>query len=257
MSILEHFSCPICMEVIEDSIFECENGHIFCGLCLQRIERCPVCRHSLQSVQRNLALERLRNDTKRPCPNLHCVEEISCAEFTWHVDLCKLKVAEPFAAGDVALARTYLDRGVDPNVETRRANSGPPKPLLKHALIPGHLDVVLLLIERGAAFNLPDLLREAAEYNHVHFIKFFCTSQDLSEPAVLAAFDVAIHRGNVDVVKEFLRLGVDAHRENWCGHTPLICATKEKHTDIVELLLAHGCDMNQRDSSGKTAKDWI
>src|SRR5215467_14021541 len=66
----------------------------------------------------------------------------------------KDKNEEFFAAarkGDVAALKTFLDHGVDVNAKTRYGATA-----LSYACDKGHLEVVKLLIERGADPNVRD-----------------------------------------------------------------------------------------------------
>ena len=49
---LEHFECPVCMEVMEAplQIFSCTNGHLICSECLKSgsLTACPMCREDFK-----------------------------------------------------------------------------------------------------------------------------------------------------------------------------------------------------------------
>ena len=49
---LEHFECPVCMEVMEAplQIFSCTNGHLICSECLKSgsLIACPMCREDFK-----------------------------------------------------------------------------------------------------------------------------------------------------------------------------------------------------------------
>ena len=49
---LEHFECPVCMEVMEAplQIFSCTNGHLICSDCLKSgsLTACPMCREDFK-----------------------------------------------------------------------------------------------------------------------------------------------------------------------------------------------------------------
>jgi len=56
----EQFRCPVCLEQPHGQVFQCPEGHVFCGECKDRPEmvKCPECRISLEGVSiRNRILE--------------------------------------------------------------------------------------------------------------------------------------------------------------------------------------------------------
>ncbi len=56
----EQFKCPICFEIPEKEIFQCQNGHTICDVCVQCLSLCPQCRVGLKPAKiRNRALEEI------------------------------------------------------------------------------------------------------------------------------------------------------------------------------------------------------
>mgnify|MGYP005666358725 CR=1 FL=1 len=55
------FLCSICLEQIEGQIFQCNNGHISCGICKNQIKHCATCRSNNFQI-RNLLLENIRDN---------------------------------------------------------------------------------------------------------------------------------------------------------------------------------------------------
>lgn len=53
--------CPVCLETIPPPAFQCCNGHILCGRCRTRADRCPVCRVGLGPRGRCLLADKLHN----------------------------------------------------------------------------------------------------------------------------------------------------------------------------------------------------
>ena len=53
--------CVICLDTPTQSthIYQCENGHLFCGECLEKVENCSVCRRPLTKNSRNLMIEKV------------------------------------------------------------------------------------------------------------------------------------------------------------------------------------------------------
>ena len=62
MDNFEHLiSCPICYSLITDQIYQCENGHMCCGTCINHINHCSTCRTKNYKI-RNLVLEKVRDN---------------------------------------------------------------------------------------------------------------------------------------------------------------------------------------------------
>ena len=81
------------------------------------------------------------------------------------------------------------------------------------------------------------------------------------EPTTAKAPDISIHfaarKGNIEAVKKHLDAGVDIHvLDKKYGFAPLHYAAEGGYKEIVELLLAKGADVNQRDKVGKTPTYW-
>jgi len=77
------------------------------------------------------------------------------------------------------------------------------------------------------------------------------------DPDGLSAIDVAIKFRREDVVKFCIDKGMDVnetHRKS--GITPMLLAACFNNTTIAELLLQHGADINSKDRSGLTTKDY-
>ena len=53
--------CVICLDIPTQSIriYQCENGHLFCGKCLEKKKNCSVCEKSLINNSRNLMIEKV------------------------------------------------------------------------------------------------------------------------------------------------------------------------------------------------------
>ena len=52
--------CTICYEPIKNYIYQCENGHLYCDICINNINHCGTCRSNNYKI-RNLVLESLRD----------------------------------------------------------------------------------------------------------------------------------------------------------------------------------------------------
>ena len=49
--------CPVCMETIDSvPVYKCANGHAICKVCIEKLNKCPICRNDSAPV-RSLKLE--------------------------------------------------------------------------------------------------------------------------------------------------------------------------------------------------------
>ena len=55
----EQLECPVCLTIPNTGpVFQCNNGHLICCHCRERLVTCPVCRVPL-GYSRNLTSEKL------------------------------------------------------------------------------------------------------------------------------------------------------------------------------------------------------
>ena len=65
--------CPVCMDWFRDKIYQCDEGHLVCGACMDNedwVKDCPQCKLPLQykvKMARNRAVETLLDTIKMPC----------------------------------------------------------------------------------------------------------------------------------------------------------------------------------------------
>lgn len=87
----EQFKCPICFEIPEKEIFQCQNGHTICDICIQSLSLCPQCRIELGTSKiRNRGLEELLDMMKFDCSYKSdgCKTKVSRKELTSHDENC-------------------------------------------------------------------------------------------------------------------------------------------------------------------------
>lgn len=85
-------NCPVCLDICIPPIFQCENGHIYCHNCHEKLTTCGVCRVKLiPKGIRNLALEQITSEMDIKCKNseLGCELQIKVCEYSTHLLDCK------------------------------------------------------------------------------------------------------------------------------------------------------------------------
>jgi len=65
--------------------------------------------------------------------------------------------------------------------------------------------------------------------------------------------DLAIRRGDIDVVKELIIAGVNVNKKNYYGSTALIVASSRGHINIARELIIAGANVNEKNSKADTA----
>ncbi|XP_065556118.1 serine/threonine-protein phosphatase 6 regulatory ankyrin repeat subunit C-like [Artemia franciscana] len=99
---------------------------------------------------------------------------------------------------------------------------------LHHAVISGDLEVIKMVLDKGADVNARDIYGES--------------------PLHLAASS----RCSQTVVKRLLKLGADVHIRNENGESPLHLAASQEHPKSVENFLKSGVDVNIRITRGQS-----
>lgn len=122
-------------------------------------------------------------------------------------------------SGNMNLVQFFLARGVDPNDEA---------PLLT-AIAEGHLDLVKLLVDAGAA------------------ISFRGNKGELENEPLCLAIVLHSHNENQEIalflIESIISRGGSIEHPGIDGHTPLYHAVQESSIDLVRLLLGHGADV--------------
>jgi ankyrin repeat protein len=128
--------------------------------------------------------------------------------------------------GHVEVVKLLLERGADPNAKSNYSWTSGWTPL-HYAADKGHIEVVEALLKHGADVNAKD--------------------KDGKTP-----LHVASVRGDVNIVKLLLERGADPNARDGNGETPLHWAASKGHVEVVEVLLEYGADINIKDRDGRT-----
>ena len=91
--IIGAMECNTCLEVpSENPIYQCDNGHILCASCRQKLTNCPECRFTLRKT-RSLLSEKILAMCSRPCEfeKYGCKDKVHDMNSEVHKDACKYK----------------------------------------------------------------------------------------------------------------------------------------------------------------------
>ena len=139
---------------------------------------------------------------------------------------------------------------------------------LHAALDKGHLDIVLLFLDRGASVDSRDLLRRTALYkassrgyakvlqcliDHGADPNAECDDKDGWRKVKWTALYVASKNGRLDIARTLVEHGADMNHQDNFGRSPLHIASRNQSTDLARLLLDHGANPNASDTWGVTA----
>lgn len=157
----------------------------------------------------------------------------------------------------IPVIEKLLDDGADINMTLQRT-------ALHAAAANGNLEIVDLLIERGADANLRDIHGRVPMFVALaeHQPEVARRLADHTDPHVLTAdgstlLMAAARAEDVELVQWALDRGtdVDAIRQGKKNATALIFAARKGNSEIVRLLLAGGADPNLTNHEGQTALD--
>ena len=121
--------------------------------------------------------------------------------------------------GFVDLINLFLSYNIDINQQNNIGRTA-----LHFACKHGHTDVVSLLINAGAEINIKDTYGQ-----------------------------LPVHLSTAEILDLLFINGADINAQDEDGCTPLICASIDNKTNIIQKLISYGCNLNIQDNQGNTA----
>ncbi len=160
--------------------------------------------------------------------------------------------------GDIAQARAWLDRGLDPDFIGDRIGTG-----LMIAAWEGNLPLMELFVSRGADVNKVNNLGEqaimhAAWKGRLDAVQWLLGrgAKINREPRQWTALHYAAFSGHAEVVDHLAERGADLNALSTNGSTPLMMAVYEGREAMVKQLITLGADRRVRNDYGEGAMEW-
>lgn len=145
--------------------------------------------------------------------------------------------------GNTEAVKLALDRGLDIYINVKDDDGRTP---LHYGARHGRMEIVKLLLERGADINVKDdvyghtALHLAAQ-GHTKTVKLLLDKGvadiNVKNKFGYTVLHIAAEYGNTEIVKLLLDRGIDMHAKNNDGKLAIYYAKQQKQTKIVELLL--------------------
>ena len=161
-------------------------------------------------------------------------------------------------SGKAAKVADLLERGVPPN-----ASDYDKRAALHIAAEEGFLDIVRLLVERGATVDAHDRWGTTPHAGAVHKghadVSEYLRSQGAKQPRVACSEEegagmlcAAAGKGNLAKMRSILDSGVCADAADYDFRIALHLAAEEGRMEACRFLLERGCDVNAQDRWGTT-----
>ena len=206
---------------------------------MEKIRNFPLALYAAQHWVGHAQFEGVSSDIQHGMKCLFDKDKPHFASWLW---LHNIDDPYPFIAGSFRPAQPYTvplyyaalcgfpditEHLVDTHPQDVHARGGKRVTPVHAALDKGHLDVAMLLLERGADMGS----RDSQSQTPLH---------------------IAVYRGYTEVVSLLIFRGADLNAEGSNRETSLYLALKEGRRNIAELLLEHKADVNHPDMRGIT-----
>ncbi len=164
-------------------------------------------------------------------------------------------------AHDMMAINAFLDAGINPNAQ----NAADGRTALISAAARGDLEVVKVLLERGADVNVKDKQEYTALFHAIEAMYEDVATVLLDQPnldpsargknGVTALMSYA-WRDNKEAVRKLLDRGADVNAQDNDGDTALHGVAKSGNVEILDMLLAKRADPNLKNKLGGTPLMW-
>lgn len=162
-------------------------------------------------------------------------------------------------------ARVSLLLNKDPKLVNIRAKDG--TTALYHAIQPRKIELVKLLVSKGADINLitdndgryPLHCAAVKDREIARFLVSMGANVNAKDKAGFTPLHLAVYCGNRDTAEFLIEEGADVNSHNVDGFTPLCCLAGQQQATsdpekvkCIELLISRGADVSAKTNDGKT-----
>jgi len=164
-------------------------------------------------------------------------------------------------ARDMMSINAFFDAGINPNAQNESDGRTP----LINAAAHGDLEVVNVLVQRGADVNVKDKKGYTALFHAIEAMYDDVALAIMSQPNLDAntrglngstALIKYVWRDRKDAVEKLLERGADVNAQDADGDTALHGAAENGNLEILNLLLDKGANPNVKNRLGGTALMW-